>query len=40
MDMALADIVIAGTQRKVLRLAPKNGFFYVIGRLSGKLSSA
>ena len=40
MDMALADIVIAGTQRKVLLQAPKNGFFYVIGRLTGKRISA
>ena len=40
MDMALADIVIAGKSRKVLLQAPKNGFFYVIDRLTGKLISA
>jgi len=40
MDMELADLTIAGTPRKVLMTAPKNGFFYVIDRLSGKLISA
>ncbi len=40
MDMALADLVIGGKPRKVLMTAPKNGFFYVIDRLSGKLISA
>ena len=40
MDMELADLTIAGQPRKVLMTAPKNGFFYVIDRLSGKLISA
>lgn len=40
MDMALADIVIDGKLRKVVMQAPKNGFFYVIDRLNGKLISA
>ena len=40
MDMALADLTIAGQPRKVLITAPKNGFVYVIDRLTGKLISA
>jgi len=36
----LADIVIGGVMRKVLLQAPKNGFFYVIDRATGKLISA
>lgn len=36
----LADVKIAGTQRKVLMHAPKNGFFYVLDRNDGKLISA
>ncbi len=36
----LADMEIAGQNRKVLMQAPKNGFFYVIDRLSGELLSA
>ena len=36
----LADIPINGEQRKVLMQAPKNGFFYVIDRETGKLLSA
>lgn len=40
MDMELADIRIAGSPRKVLMTAPKNGFFYVIDRITGKLISA
>jgi quinohemoprotein ethanol dehydrogenase len=40
MDMELADITIGGARRKVLLTAPKNGFFYVIDRTSGKLLSA
>ena len=36
----LATLNIAGTARKVLMQAPKNGFFYVIDRTSGKLISA
>jgi quinohemoprotein ethanol dehydrogenase len=36
----LADLTIDGTEHKVLMQAPKNGFFYVIDRQSGKLISA
>jgi quinohemoprotein ethanol dehydrogenase len=38
--MTLATLAIDGRQRKVLMQAPKNGFFYVIDRLNGKLISA
>jgi quinohemoprotein ethanol dehydrogenase len=40
MSIVLADLIIAGTPRKVLLHAPKNGFFYVIDRSTGKLISA
>lgn len=40
MDIELADLTIAGVKRKVLMQAPKDGFFYVIDRVSGKLISA
>lgn len=40
MDMQLADLTIDGKPRKVLMQAPKNGFFYVIDRITGKLISA
>lgn len=36
----LADMEIDGEQRKVLMQAPKNGFFYVLDRKTGKLLSA
>ncbi|MEN0074914.1 MAG: PQQ-dependent dehydrogenase, methanol/ethanol family [Paracraurococcus sp.] len=36
----LANMTIAGTPRKVLLHAPKNGFFYVIDRSNGRLLSA
>ena len=36
----LADLEIAGTQRKVLMQAPKNGFFYVLDRETGAFISA
>lgn len=36
----LADLKIDGQVRKVLMQAPKNGFFYVIDRTTGKLISA
>ncbi len=36
----LADLNIEGKKRKVLMQAPKNGFFYVLDRESGKLISA
>jgi alcohol dehydrogenase (cytochrome c)/quinohemoprotein ethanol dehydrogenase len=39
-QMVLADLRIDGHQRKVILHAPKNGFFYVIDRTSGKLISA
>ncbi|MGD9906582.1 MAG: PQQ-dependent dehydrogenase, methanol/ethanol family [Vicinamibacterales bacterium] len=38
--MILADLTIGGRLRKVLLQAPKNGFFYVIDRLTGELLSA
>jgi quinohemoprotein ethanol dehydrogenase len=36
----LADLEIGGQKRKVLMQASKNGFFYVIDRVTGKLISA
>jgi PQQ-dependent dehydrogenase (methanol/ethanol family) len=36
----LADLKIDGQTRKVLMQAPKNGFFYVLDRATGKLISA
>jgi len=36
----LADLEIGGKTRKVLMQAPKNGFFYVLDRVSGELLSA
>jgi len=36
----LADLEIEGKQRQVLMQAPKNGFFYVIDRVTGKVISA
>jgi len=36
-QMTLADLNIDGKPHKVLMQAPKNGFFYVIDRASGKL---
>lgn len=38
--MILADMVIRGRKRSVLMQAPKNGFFYVLDRKTGKLISA
>ena len=38
--MILADLVIDGRERKVLMQAPKNGFFYVIDRVTGAFISA
>ncbi|HWY24241.1 MAG TPA: PQQ-binding-like beta-propeller repeat protein, partial [Nevskia sp.] len=40
MDMVLATINIDGKPHKVILHAPKNGFFYVLDRDSGKLISA
>jgi quinohemoprotein ethanol dehydrogenase len=39
-QMSLAQLVIDGRRRKVLIQAPKNGFLYVIDRVTGKLISA
>ncbi len=38
--MILAELQIDGQDRKVLMQAPKNGFFYVLDRATGKLISA
>lgn len=38
--MILADIRIRGELRKVIMQAPKNGFFYVLDRVTGELLSA
>ncbi len=40
MDMVLADLVIGGKPVKAMMHAPKNGFFYIIDRATGKLISA
>ncbi len=40
MDIELADIEVDGKLRKVLMQAPKNGFFYVIDRITGEFISA
>jgi quinohemoprotein ethanol dehydrogenase len=40
MDIQLVDLMIDGKVRPVLLQAPKNGFFYVIDRTTGKLISA
>jgi quinohemoprotein ethanol dehydrogenase len=39
-QMTLADLNIDGKLRKVLMEAPKNGFFYVLDRKTGKLVNA
>jgi outer membrane protein assembly factor BamB len=39
-QIILADLKIDGQDRKVLMQAPKNGFFYVLDRKTGKLISA
>jgi quinohemoprotein ethanol dehydrogenase len=39
-DMSLATLKIDGKDRRVILHAPKNGFFYVIDRDTGKLISA
>lgn len=38
--LLLAELVYDGIPRKVIMQAPKNGFFYVLDRLTGKLLSA
>ena len=40
MDIVLADLTIDGRTVKAILHAPKNGFFYVIDRETGKLISA
>jgi len=40
MDIVLADLTLDGKPVKALMHAPKNGFFYVIDRSTGKLISA
>jgi quinohemoprotein ethanol dehydrogenase len=40
MDIVLAKIKVKGIDTKVILHAPKNGFFYVINRETGKLISA
>lgn len=39
-QMILAELTIEGRPRKVLMQAPKNGFFYVLDRVTGELLSA
>jgi quinohemoprotein ethanol dehydrogenase len=39
-QITLADLTIDGKEHKVILQAPKNGFFYVIDRQTGKLISA
>src|SRR6185436_8798430 len=39
-DITLVDLHLDGQSKKVLLHAPKNGFFYVIDRASGKVLSA
>jgi len=39
-DIELADLTIDGRSRKVLMQAPKDGFYYVLDRLTGELISA
>jgi quinohemoprotein ethanol dehydrogenase len=39
-DIQIAKLTLEGKLRKVLMIAPKNGFFYVIDRSDGKLLSA
>jgi quinohemoprotein ethanol dehydrogenase len=39
-QMTLATLTIDGKRRKVLMQAPKNGFFYVLDRQTGKVISA
>ena len=38
--MILAELAIKGQRRKVIMQAPKNGFFYVLDRITGELISA
>jgi PQQ-dependent dehydrogenase (methanol/ethanol family) len=38
--LVLAELMIDGRERQVIMQAPKNGFFYVLDRLTGELISA
>ena len=38
--LMLADLIINGRQRKVIMQAPKDGFFYVLDRITGSFISA
>jgi len=40
MNIILADLPVGGQSRKILMIAPKNGFFYVLDRQTGELLSA
>jgi quinohemoprotein ethanol dehydrogenase len=40
MNIVLADLHIGGKQRQTLLIAPKNGFHYVLDRLTGELIAA
>jgi len=40
MNIVLGELEVHGQLRKVLMIAPKNGFFYVLDRASGELISA
>jgi quinohemoprotein ethanol dehydrogenase len=39
-QLMLADLVIDGELRQIIMQAPKNGFFYVLDRITGELLSA
>ena len=39
-QLTLAELEIGGVERRVVMQAPKNGFFYVLDRLTGELLSA
>ena len=39
-QLILADLTVRGKARKVLMQAPKNGFFYILDRVSGEFISA
>lgn len=40
MNIVLADLAVAGKNRKTLLIAPKNGFHYTLDRLTGELLGA
>ncbi|MGB5575864.1 MAG: PQQ-dependent dehydrogenase, methanol/ethanol family [Woeseiaceae bacterium] len=40
MNIVLADLTIGGKERQTLLIAPKNGFHYVLDRLTGELITA